>query len=155
MMTGCRAIYTALNPICGDGVLAYPEQCDSPGSSTCNAACQTVACGDGRVDSPEQCDDENTTDGDGCAADCVERCGNAILQAGEECDGDRVDSTPACPIAPRRAAATDRRAGTGCPARTAAARATHCLSGSFTVGTVETSAATSQASRSTTGSAST
>jgi cysteine-rich repeat protein len=139
-MAACRAVYTALDPICGDGVLAYPEECDAPGDASCNASCQRVACGDGRVDAPEQCDDGNTDDGDGCAADCVrEECGNGIAQAGEACDDGNASSLDECLpdcTAPRCGDGIVR-AGMGCTgADCGCAGYEHCLSGSFTVGTV-------------------
>ncbi len=51
------------------------------------------ACGDGNVDAGEQCDDGNTTDGDGCSANCeTEACGDGVVQGAEECDdGNTVD----------------------------------------------------------------
>ncbi len=54
-------------------------------------------CGDGVVESPEECDDGNTVSGDGCSATCkIESasCGNGIVEAGEECDG---AADTACP----------------------------------------------------------
>jgi cysteine-rich repeat protein len=49
-------------------------------------------CGNGTIDPGEQCDDGNTTNGDGCDANCtLTGCGNAVGSAGEECDdGNRV-----------------------------------------------------------------
>lgn len=49
----------------------------------------TAICGDGVVDTGEECDDGNTTDGDGCAADCSNEpavCGDGVIQVGEGCD---------------------------------------------------------------------
>ena len=51
----------------------------------------TGRCGDGTVDTGEGCDDRNTTDGDGCSADCAVEsvdpvCGNDVREVGEECD---------------------------------------------------------------------
>lgn len=47
-------------------------------------------CGNGSLDPGEVCDDNNTLDGDGCAADCRsnERCGNSVVDSavGEQCD---------------------------------------------------------------------
>jgi cysteine-rich repeat protein len=48
-------------------------------------------CGDGTIDAGEGCDDRNTTDGDGCSADCAVEtvdpvCGNDVREVGEECD---------------------------------------------------------------------
>ena len=39
-------------------------------ASQCRADCTVPVCGDGKFDAGEVCDDGNTTDGDGCSADC-------------------------------------------------------------------------------------
>ena len=62
------------------------------------------ACGNGERTADEACDDGNKVDGDGCSADCkvvepvfscvppgipchrVARCGDGVVQAGEDCD---------------------------------------------------------------------
>ena len=76
---------------CGDGVLAYDEQCDDGNSidfdgcsSTCQLeegyecaldACETSVCvevcGDGVRTSSEACDDGNRRSGDGCSQSCI------------------------------------------------------------------------------------
>ncbi|MFA5799388.1 MAG: hypothetical protein WC840_00330 [Candidatus Peribacteraceae bacterium] len=44
-------------------------------------------CGDMARDLSEQCDDGNLVNGDGCSSLCtIERCGNGVLDAGEQCD---------------------------------------------------------------------
>ena len=52
-------------------------------------------CGDGILVAGEQCDDGNTSDGDGCQADCqLPVCGDGILDTGEgeQCDdGNNID----------------------------------------------------------------
>jgi large repetitive protein len=62
-----------------------------------------AVCGNGRLESDETCDDANSASGDGCSSACAieagwtcpapgqacylpSRCGDAIAQAGEECD---------------------------------------------------------------------
>jgi len=71
-------------PICGNGFVEPPEQCDDSNlangdgcSSTCTIEGPIVAvCGDGFADRPEQCDDGNLTNWDGCSSTCqVERPG--------------------------------------------------------------------------------
>ncbi|MCB9596011.1 MAG: DUF4215 domain-containing protein [Sandaracinaceae bacterium] len=95
LMTGCRAIYTAVTPSCGDGVLQYPEECD--GGADCASNCLRIRCGDGRVDGPEECDDGGDVDGDGCNATCQrEVCGNGRLDAGEECDDGNASNADEC-----------------------------------------------------------
>ncbi len=55
-------------------------------------------CGDGSLDPGEQCDDGNTTNGDGCDADCqTEGCGNGLLDQGEECDLSSPSGALVCP----------------------------------------------------------
>jgi cysteine-rich repeat protein len=58
---------------CGDGTLetANGEDCEPPGSASCDASCRAVArCGDGRRQGSEQCDDANQRNLDGCDASC-------------------------------------------------------------------------------------
>ncbi len=43
-------------------------------SGTAEVSIDVLICGDGTVAGAEQCDDGNTTDGDGCAADCTWEC---------------------------------------------------------------------------------
>jgi cysteine-rich repeat protein len=57
--------------LCGNGALDPDEECDPPGTASCDDACQRVPiCGDSEVDTPEQCDDGNALDGDGCDSSC-------------------------------------------------------------------------------------
>jgi cysteine-rich repeat protein len=89
-------------PICGDGRIDAPEQCDdgnTVGGDCCSATCQNViVCGDSVMCAPETCDDGNTVSGDGCSSTCqieVPYCGdNLINQPSEVCDG---TATPLCP----------------------------------------------------------
>ena len=57
-------------------------------------------CGDGTVDTAELCDDGNTTDGDGCSADCAsdETCGNGTVDGvtGETCDDGNTTAADGC-----------------------------------------------------------
>lgn len=55
-------------------------------------------CGDGLVNAPEQCDDRNTTAGDGCEANCKRTlpvCGDGDVEAGELCDDGPADKCSA------------------------------------------------------------
>lgn len=73
----------------------YIDNADQPpnGKSLTGAA----SCGDGIVDAPEQCDDGNTTNGDGCDANCTRpACGNGIVDAGEQCDDGNTTSGDGC-----------------------------------------------------------
>jgi cysteine-rich repeat protein len=87
---------------CGDGTKNNgTEMCDTAGDSqTCNADCTPSVCGDGKLNpsftapgaaGTEQCDDGNNAGDDGCSSTCrFERCGNNIVDPGEQCDGSRI-----------------------------------------------------------------
>ena|SRR3989344_487055 len=58
-------------------------------------------CGDGTLDAGEQCDDGNTTNGDGCSAQCTieqdePQCGDGTLDAGEQCDDGNTTNGDGC-----------------------------------------------------------
>jgi cysteine-rich repeat protein len=79
---------------CGDGVLDAGEECEDDGSSeSCTWDCLLIGvCGDGLLGPYEQCDDgaanSDTLPG-ACRADCVaHRCGDAVTDPGEACDGE-------------------------------------------------------------------
>jgi cysteine-rich repeat protein len=58
---------------CGDRLQNGPEPCDTAAqTSTCELDCRTPTCGDNTLNTlaGEACDDGNTSDGDGCSADC-------------------------------------------------------------------------------------
>jgi MYXO-CTERM domain-containing protein len=136
LMTACRAVYTAVTPSCGDGVLQFGEECDglaTPGS--CNDRCERLVCGDGRINAPEECDDGNTTEGDGCSATCVrEVCGNGVVQAGEECDDGNVSNADGCLNDCQRASCGDGYVRETCSgADCGCAGYAHCMTGSFTI----------------------
>ncbi|MGE0785968.1 MAG: DUF4215 domain-containing protein [Sandaracinaceae bacterium] len=137
IMASCRAIYTAINPNCGDGVVQFPEECD--GGPDCTARCQALVCGDGRVDEPEQCDDGNTMGADGCTATCQrEECGNGVVDPLEECDDGNASNSDACLNSCHVASCGDGfvRAAMGCTGPgCGCAGYEYCLSGRFTVGT--------------------
>jgi cysteine-rich repeat protein len=92
---------------CGDGSIDEFEECD--GGDGCSEQCLNLGsrsigatCGDESRDwslatGGEDCDDGNTTSGDGCSSNCLNEgsvvytstlaiCGNAIIEAGEDCD---------------------------------------------------------------------
>ena len=79
-------------------VCAYPGVTDGECKEE---LCLPSGCGNGIQNSAEVCDDGNTTNGDGCSADCrsLETCGNGIpdFAANETCDcGDGVGVSPSC-----------------------------------------------------------
>lgn len=93
----CRAL------VCGDGVLAFGEQCDDGnviGGDGCSANCaSTEACGNAVLDPGEVCDDGNLLDADGCQRDCqIPRCGDGIVDVGfgEVCDDTNVVDGDGC-----------------------------------------------------------
>ena len=75
--------------MCGDGIRAGAEACDSPQGceDDCSAALfgwecsdpvactENQACGDEYISSVEECEDDNFDDGDGCDASCIEESG--------------------------------------------------------------------------------
>jgi len=96
-----------LPPRCGDEVVqgAY-EACDQGGDNGrgygyCGSNCQLgPRCGDGLTQSPqEECDDVrgrvvyNGTSSSACSAECQLKCGNGVVEAGEQCDEGEDDNT--------------------------------------------------------------
>jgi cysteine-rich repeat protein len=136
-MTACRAMYTAVTPNCGDGILQFGEECDDP-TPMCSDHCERLSCGDGRTTAPEECDDGNTDDADGCSATCVrEVCGNGIVQATEECDDGNPSNADACLNTCELASCGDgfvRETCTG--AECGCAGYDYCMTGHFTIPTV-------------------
>jgi cysteine-rich repeat protein len=61
-------------PVCGNGVLESPEECDDGGldpGDGCDSLCDTEpVCGNGIVEGIEECDDGGIASGDGCSASC-------------------------------------------------------------------------------------
>ncbi|MDH3654275.1 MAG: C25 family cysteine peptidase [Myxococcales bacterium] len=83
-------------PICGNGAVATPEECDDGNiqdGDGCSATCALEApppCGDGRIWLGEQCDDGNPVGGDGCSSTCQ-------VEPGYTCTGDPTSTcTPFC-----------------------------------------------------------
>jgi len=96
-----QTVFTGLTS--GTYLLIIEE--DTPGTGSPTSIALTVllplpACGDGTLDPGEVCDDGNTTDGDGCSADCRsnESCGNRIVDrsVGEVCDDGNTSSGDGC-----------------------------------------------------------
>ncbi|HTA21845.1 MAG TPA: DUF4215 domain-containing protein, partial [Polyangia bacterium] len=83
-------------PYCGDGEIdgTHDEQCDDganngKGYGFCTTACQLgPRCGDGVITNTETCDDgaNNGNSTSKCAANCQLKCGNGMLDVGEQCD---------------------------------------------------------------------
>ncbi|EPX64752.1 hypothetical protein D187_000174 [Cystobacter fuscus DSM 2262] len=82
---------------CGDGLVQYPEQCDTgpqngvPGTP-CSAVCRTQWCGDGVVDPGEECDTGAANGSGSCSASCralarppVARCKDLLLPTTTTC----------------------------------------------------------------------
>ena len=82
----------------GDGTTCDADF-DAETRDLCLAAhCVQSICGDGFTDMPsEACDDGNTTDGDGCDADCTTSCsGPADCDDGDPCTDDRCFEAMRC-----------------------------------------------------------
>ncbi|PTL83650.1 kelch repeat-containing protein [Vitiosangium sp. GDMCC 1.1324] len=84
---------------CGDGVVQYPEECDTganngkPGT-VCSSVCRLHWCGDGTVDSGEECDTGASNGSGSCSASCksvavnrppVAKCKNVSAPADAYC----------------------------------------------------------------------
>ncbi|MDH3623753.1 MAG: C25 family cysteine peptidase [Myxococcales bacterium] len=82
-------------PICGNGVVATPEECDDGNTADgdgCSATCTLEApppCGDGRIWLGEECDDGDGLGGDGCSSTCQ-------IEPGYTCTGEPSTCTPVC-----------------------------------------------------------
>jgi|GEM_PF-1999191 len=89
---GCSA--TCQIESCGDGIKQTSEECDNGTTNNsdstpdaCRTNCKNPKCGDAVLDPGhgEQCEDGNTDDSDGCTSCRI--CGNGIVSAPEQCDG--------------------------------------------------------------------
>lgn len=83
---------------CGDAIQQSSEACDDGNQANgdgCENDCTISAiCGNGVVQaaSGEECDDGGNANNDGCSASCkVERCGDAVVQTGENCQNCATD----------------------------------------------------------------
>ncbi len=95
-------------PRCGDGVVDGGEQCDDGNLASCDGCdehCRIEAgpvCGDGIRERAcgEQCDDgaaNSDTAPDACRSDCrLPRCGDGVVDGGEECDDGNQTSCDGC-----------------------------------------------------------
>jgi fibro-slime domain-containing protein len=110
-LSGFNISSSVCKPICGNGIVTPPEQCDNGttndtgGYGKCNANCtRGPYCGDGTVQNPpEQCDNGinesaySVNKSAGCAPGCVlpPYCGDSVVQVqdGEECDDGTNTST--------------------------------------------------------------
>ncbi|MFL5347927.1 MAG: DUF4215 domain-containing protein [Hyalangium sp.] len=90
---------------CGDGVLDPNEVCDDGNRTAgdgCAATCRKIEqCGDGTLDpGAEQCDEganNSDTRANRCRTDCTSpRCGDSVVDRGEECDDGNLDNGDAC-----------------------------------------------------------
>jgi cysteine-rich repeat protein len=99
---GCSAI--CLAEFCGDGVeqAGLGEECDDGNArndDACVVGCRDAACGDGfRWRGVEECEPPSTTTCDAtCLRIALPRCGDAILDPGEQCDDGNVSNKDDCP----------------------------------------------------------
>jgi len=92
----------SFDPICGDGIVEAPEQCDlgdlNDTGMYCTSECQNNVCGDGYKGPGEGCDDGNQSNEDLCTTDCgPATCGDNVIQGTEQCDeGEDNNENGAC-----------------------------------------------------------
>lgn len=100
--------------VCGNGTVQSGEQCDDGNTANgdgCSSTCQNeeptepsgAICGNGTVEEGEQCDEGEARNSNlpnaTCRTDCTnQRCGDEIVDSGEECDGNRLDCTSTCVV---------------------------------------------------------
>ena len=76
--SGCVLEFCGDGIVNGDGA----EACEPPGTASCTDVCtdRSPLCGDGHLTAPEQCEDSNQADGDGCTSSCLlEFCGDGVV----------------------------------------------------------------------------
>jgi cysteine-rich repeat protein len=85
---------------CGDGIVGPGEECDlgagNSDTGACLLNCRLAICGDGRLRAGvEECD--GTAGPQPCSATCrQQRCGNGIIDPGEQCDDGNVADNDGC-----------------------------------------------------------
>jgi len=100
-LTACMS---AEGPVCGDGVLEDPEECDDGNLETfdgCGVTCEieSYACPNGIVEPGEECDDGNYDSHDGCTEFCARpMCGDGIVHDGEACDDGNTVPRDGCSL---------------------------------------------------------
>lgn len=98
---------TDTDPVCGDGEVQPPEECDDANSDDadeCTNNCTLAICGDGIVGPGEACDDDNENDNDACTQCKIAKCGDDFVGPDEMCDdgaanSDEKSCTSACLMA--------------------------------------------------------
>ena len=90
-------------PMCGDGTVEEPEECDNGSGNgddkRCTSSCRDNVCGDGLKGPDEKCDDgASNSDNGACLASCLSAtCGDGLTWKGkEECDDGNNAETDAC-----------------------------------------------------------
>jgi cysteine-rich repeat protein len=97
-MGGSADTGPSFDPVCGDGIVETPEECDlgdlNGTGMYCAEGCTTNTCGDGYVGPGEACDDGNQSNEDLCTTECgPTSCGDGVVQGNEECDDGRQNAT--------------------------------------------------------------
>ncbi len=69
-----------------DSGMADPDAAGTDGGPGDDSGLPPGRCGDGMLNAGEECDDGNRTADDGCDAECLLECGDGVLQTGEGCD---------------------------------------------------------------------
>jgi hypothetical protein len=88
----------SFDPMCGDGIVEPPEECDigdlNGTGMYCTSECRANDCGDGYLGPGELCDDGNESNDDLCTTECGPgSCGDGVVQGVEECDDGRENAT--------------------------------------------------------------
>jgi cysteine-rich repeat protein len=120
---GCDALDAAVcdrcmpvaEPECGNGVVESGEECDSEHESCVECRLYTALCGDAITNGDDECDDGNDVEDDGCDNLCrVRKCGDGIVQTGEQCDPPGATCTNQCQTASEMCGDGDKDSGEQC-----------------------------------------
>lgn len=108
-MGGTDETGPSFDPICGDGLVEAPEECDlgplNGSGMYCTNDCASNVCGDGYLGPGEGCDDGNLSNDDLCTSECgPTSCGDGALQGMEQCDdgennAENAGCLPSCQLA--------------------------------------------------------
>jgi hypothetical protein len=85
-------VFAYTPPVCGDGTISYPEECDDGAANGTASSCCTTACT--FVDTGAACTG-GVCDGAGtCVPAGSTTCGNGVVEPGEDCDDGPANGQP-------------------------------------------------------------